>query len=340
MTKRINYIDGLRGFTMFLVVFGHVLSKSFLIEPNSTFISTFLLTFRMPMFFFISGFIAYKGTEYWSLDFFQHRMLAKARIQIIPTTIFFSLFCYSFMGSFINPIEYGWLSYWFTIVLFEMYICYFCLSLIGKYTSDKVVDIGMIILSIAGIVWLAKANRSLNIYNITCFENLAKYIQFFTLGVLCRKYNNSFVKIVSSDKYRTIFIVIFITCLILIYNEKFKGSSYLLYSFVHDILVRYFGLMVVFVFFFSRRSFFDNNSKIAKIFLYIGRRTLDIYLIHFFFLPHMEYLKEWMLPNEILVQVTLATAVSIITIFLCLLVSEILRTSDILAFYLFGFKKK
>ena len=339
MVKRINYIDALRGFTMFLVVFGHVLSKSFCIEPYSTFVSSFLLTFRMPMFFFISGYIAYKSIEHWSFGFYRSRMLTKARVQIIPATIFFFLSCYCF-GGFINPFTQGWGGYWFTFVLFEMFVCYFSLSLIGRYTFDKIVDIGMIILSIAGIVWLAKANRYMDIYNFTCFENLAKYIQFFTLGLLCRKYNNNFIKILSSYKYVTVFVVIFIVCLILFFNERFKESSFILYSFVHDILVRYSGLMVVFIFFFSKRSFFDEKNKITSVFLYVGRRTLDIYLLHFFFLPHMDYLKDWMLPNEILVQVTLTTIISVIIICLCLLVSEMLRTSNILSYYLFGVKKR
>ena len=339
MMKRVSYIDALRGFTMFLVVFGHVLSKSFSIESYSTFLSSVLLTFRMPMFFFISGYIAYKGVENWSYSFYLSRMLTKARVQIIPATIFFFLSCYC-LGDFINPVTNGWEGYWFTFVLFEMFVFYFTLSLIGRFTSGKIVDVGMIILSIAGIVWMIKSNRSLTIYNITCFQNLALYMQFFTFGLLCRKYNNSFMKVVSSDKFITAFIIVFVVCLILNFNDNFKNRSFALYSLVHNILVRYSGLMVVFCFFFSKRFFFDKESMVSNIFQYVGRRTLDIYLIHFFFLPHMEYLKKWMLPNEILIQVALTTLLSIIIICLCLLVSEVLRTSNTLSLYLFGVRKK
>lgn len=58
--ERIRYIDALRGFTMLLVVFGHVMMFTFGIGGYNSVIGSFFLTFRMPMFFFISGYIAYK----------------------------------------------------------------------------------------------------------------------------------------------------------------------------------------------------------------------------------------------------------------------------------------
>lgn len=82
-TKRIEYIDAMRGFTMLLVVYSHVLVFSYdnLIVYNLhngglslnggvnplTFNSLFVL-FRMPLFFFISGFILYKKDYIWNIS--------------------------------------------------------------------------------------------------------------------------------------------------------------------------------------------------------------------------------------------------------------------------------
>lgn len=55
-TKRIEYIDALRGFTMILVVFSHVEMTSLGFE-TPTFLNSMFMSFRMPLFFFISGFI-------------------------------------------------------------------------------------------------------------------------------------------------------------------------------------------------------------------------------------------------------------------------------------------
>ncbi|MFK1753854.1 acyltransferase family protein [Bacteroides fragilis] len=59
--KRIEYIDAMRGFTMLLVVFGHVLTHCLRNYSEDSVVYCFFERFRMPMFFFISGYIAYKA---------------------------------------------------------------------------------------------------------------------------------------------------------------------------------------------------------------------------------------------------------------------------------------
>ena len=58
--KRIGWIDALRGFTMILVVFSHVELFTFELDPP-LFVNEVFISFRMPLFFFISGFIGYKA---------------------------------------------------------------------------------------------------------------------------------------------------------------------------------------------------------------------------------------------------------------------------------------
>lgn len=59
--KRFEYIDAMRGFTMLLVVCAHVATYSYQTDLV-TFHAAFS-TFRMPLFFFISGFILYKASR-------------------------------------------------------------------------------------------------------------------------------------------------------------------------------------------------------------------------------------------------------------------------------------
>lgn len=89
-TKRIEWIDALRGFTMILVVFSHIETLGFEM-PRST-VNDFFSQFRMPLFFFISGFIAFRAGEVWNRQYFTRQMLKKMRIQIIPTLFFGLLF--------------------------------------------------------------------------------------------------------------------------------------------------------------------------------------------------------------------------------------------------------
>lgn len=80
----------MRGFTMLLVVCAHVATYSYQTDLV-TFHAAFS-TFRMPLFFFISGFILYKASRIWNtvttLDFLKKKFM----VQIIPTLFFFVLF--------------------------------------------------------------------------------------------------------------------------------------------------------------------------------------------------------------------------------------------------------
>ena len=58
---RIKFFDTLRGFTMILVVLQHVSIFSFGINGYETVLNTALISFRMPLFFFVSGFFAYRA---------------------------------------------------------------------------------------------------------------------------------------------------------------------------------------------------------------------------------------------------------------------------------------
>lgn len=54
MNNRIEYVDILRGFAIFLVTFGHIMERSGYHESP---LFAFIYSFHMPLFFCISGFI-------------------------------------------------------------------------------------------------------------------------------------------------------------------------------------------------------------------------------------------------------------------------------------------
>ena len=64
--NRIEYIDAMRGFTMILVVYAHVVFFSFGIDSSYPSFNQFFMLMRMPLFFFISGFIFYRETTWTS----------------------------------------------------------------------------------------------------------------------------------------------------------------------------------------------------------------------------------------------------------------------------------
>lgn len=103
--------------------------------------------------------------------------------------------------------------------------------------------------------------------------------------------------------------------------------------------MRYAGLMVVVSFFFYKKEFFNENNMTSRLLKYIGQRTLDIYMLHYFLLPDLEFLKPYLITgNTVVVQTFFGIAISMAIISLCLLISNVLRSSNFLASWLFGVK--
>lgn len=57
--KRVDYIDRMKGFAIFLVVMGHVYFIS--LSNSSAAVSQVIYSFHMSLFMFLSGLVAYSG---------------------------------------------------------------------------------------------------------------------------------------------------------------------------------------------------------------------------------------------------------------------------------------
>ena len=137
--KRIEFIDALRGFTMILVVFQHIESFSLKLSPP-TFICQILMQFRMPLFFFISGYIVYKANQIYDFRNYLTLCFKKIKIQLIPTLIFGLLYTYITLGmdfnDFIAPTLK--LGYWFTLTLLGMFLIYYTTSFIYYKVANTI----------------------------------------------------------------------------------------------------------------------------------------------------------------------------------------------------------
>lgn len=261
--------------------------------------------------------------------------------QLIPMVVFFSVYTICMGGNPLSFIKYGFGGYWFTLVLFEMFVLYYTLSLIGRYTTGRIIDLGLIVLSVAGVAVLVLLRDDSQWWNVLCMENLTKYFQYFAFGILCRKYGDTFLKYVRNDYFRLGVIIVFVGCLLLYFDSEFKNTMPLAYKVVHDIIVRYAGLLMVFIIFFSKEAYFAMETRLSRILQFVGRRTLDIYLLHYFFIPNMQFLKPYIETTDmIVIQFFLSVVVSILIICVCLAISGVIRTSPTLAHYLFGAKRK
>lgn len=118
----------MRGFTMILVVLSHVSSFGLGLAGASDVTSyhAFLGQFRMPLFFFVSGFVLFKSGYDWNAGNSFRFLKKKFSVQIISPFIFLltSVIVHQNLvlsDCLMNPQKAG---YWFTFTLFEYYMLY------------------------------------------------------------------------------------------------------------------------------------------------------------------------------------------------------------------------
>lgn len=352
--KRIEYIDALRGLTMILVVFSHVELTSFGFE-NPTFINSLFMSFRMPLFFWVSGYIAYKASIQWNWSTWWQMSKKKTIIQLIPTLIFGLIYAYAYKNtdfqSFIS--HNGKLGYWFTIALLEIFLIVYTTN-VCLYNSNPQVHrrrmlIALILLS--AVLFLTKiilkVSPALNeIGNLFTLHHTFNYFQYFAFGYICSMYKETFNKALESKYFSAIIIILFASLFYVkaSYISAIAGGGMSIWAMIDitlEMLIGYFGLLLVFNTVKTYQSSFTADKRIGRALQFIGKRTLDIYLLHYFLLPHLPQVGDFLLKgNNTTLELITGVLLSIVVLTLCLAISSILRTSPLLAKWLFGVKSK
>lgn len=63
MSNRINYIDRMKGLAILIVVLAHVYIFTFGMGDGESLVFKFCASFEMPLFMFVSGFVAYLSPQ-------------------------------------------------------------------------------------------------------------------------------------------------------------------------------------------------------------------------------------------------------------------------------------
>ncbi len=342
--KRLEYIDALRGFTMTLVVITHVLLFSFHIESEQQYTNIIFGNMRMPLFFFICGFLTYRTNLKWNFTTYKENLAKKLQIQIIPTLILGSLYAFLVMktGLYEFITTQSKLGYWFTISLLEMFIIYYTTSLImqsiykNREIPAKVFNFTLI--AIALFVYCCifltthpatkAACDTLSLYYTT------KFYIFFTAGIIASKYKECFFSILNKEKF-------IITALLLyfLFTVLLQTSGNKLTEHIYRNTIAFAGIFFLICFFKKNENAFKKTTTVGKVLQYVGTRTLDIYLLHYFFIPQLPQIGGFIKGTDnIVVEFSAALVVSAVIIGFCLLVSNVLRTSNLLGHFLFGAK--
>lgn len=348
--KRIQWIDALRGFTMILVVLSHVAQFSF--ELGDSFVNEVFMSFRMPLFFFVSGFIGYKANVEWTGRMWWTMTRKKLMVQLVPTFVFGLIYTYAYLDlDFISFItNFNKLGYWFTIVLLEMFFLLYSMNFVlckfDKSDSKPSKTLGL--LFIVGCLYIVRFIPSHfpsfnGFYNILTLHYTTAYFFYFALGYICSMYKEKFNAILDKKSFVIVAMFLFAISFYVrrIYILPHLGDSVImsLLGMVVPLIIGASGLLIVFNTFRVYSYVFSSDTQVGKSLQYIGKRTLDIYLLHYFFLPYIPQIGRMLSQgNNVALELLFGGIISLLVIGLCLVVSNVIRTSPILAKYLFGVK--
>ena len=329
--QRIEYIDAMRGFTMILVVFAHVCH--FCLGDSKMGYNAVFILFRLPCFFMISGWLF----EPIAQNSFKTVARHKAMVQLLPTFIFLLLLAPP--PEFFHQLGTLKGGYWFTFALFE----YFILYMIIVRISRKLSFLMALAIALGTFVYaryydsIRSSAEGWQLYAIDLSGFLSittwRLFLFFYVGAWMRRNFDAFIRWTNKPAIILLVTVVFF----MIASTSHKDNIWFE-------MFRYYaggvsGMWMVFTFFRLALSWLK-KCHVAKPLQYVGTRTLDIYLLHFFILPRflMVYTGQIKAFESQFVEFLVILAVSLIVLILCLLASFLIRLNPFLGHYLFGVK--
>lgn len=315
--KRLLYLDSLKGLLIILVIIGHAVQFT-IPEYEKNFIFRFIYSFHMPLFFFISGFLANRGK-------YDSDVVKKRAYQLLIPFVTWSLISptlYNGYWDFYHSIEiliYPDKGLWFLYNLF-IYSAIFNIAelLEQKYDIRHCFSVGGMIACLYGLMFLfhTKFNCSQLCYHILFYA-----IGYYYRSVCFEKYK--YIKQLSGMFF-------ILTVLFWVPNGEPLFYKYLnlggIFAYIYRYLVQIAGL--IFFYELGRTYLNKNIFWLQK----IGISTLGIYAIQFPIL-HL-CVDKLMIENHTIKIIT----ISVIAIPTCYLIVVGIRKIRYLRLFLIGEK--
>ena len=331
-TKRIEYIDAMRGFTMILVVYSHI-CRYCLGDWTMAWNDVFFL-FRLPCFFFISGWLFEQVGRQWNSITIRHTIKHKFMVQIVPTVIFLLLLAppplfFSRLGTTKG-------GYWFTFALFVFFLLYIFFERYSRkwqWMFTLATSASAFFYDVYFNLYFKDMGLLTDVLGFLSFATWRYYL-FFYIGTWVKRHFEDYIRWTGNP---FVLILVVIGFALIAWQPHTDNSclAYLVFT-VGGIL----GLTMVFTFFRSFATVFTKDRFLGRSLQYIGTRTLDVYLIHYFVLPRflLFHKTHFLIYDSRTWEFVVALLLALMVILICLVVSYFIRLSPFLGHYLFGVK--
>lgn len=341
MTKRIEYLDAMRGLAMLLVVIGHTFSFGFKHVENVLF-QTLCYELEIPLFFFVSGML-FREPEQWSLKEVTNVLKKRFFVLCIPAALFMLIYTWIndknvYHDALFDNFKNG---YWFTFTLFEFVVIYVAQSMVCEvmrlhgWMRDVCSCIFAVFVLFLSIYCIRIEDNHSWMKLIGMFQ--FQHYVYFVFGIMGRK----FQMLDNMLKYKYLSGgVIVLTFLLHLYSYKDNHIAYWGSSTLWFMVLKLTAILVIWSGFSQYASW--SSGKVGGTLQYIGRYTLDIYFIHYFFLPrNLSCIGDFFRcnPNPF-IEFGIALVIAAALIAVSILVGKIIRLNSWSAYWMLGVKEK
>lgn len=286
---RETYLDVIKGLAMLLVVMQHV--GGALNEGLS-----FLCKVDVPLFFVVSGYLASKPNIQARKE-----LIKKTKRIAVPfvLALLFATFWYK-QDIQDTLFDIGKCGYWFLFCLF----CFFCMF----YTFNKILQHKMLF-AISFVIELSLLALSKfgpeMLDNILGISYMSRYFPCFIGGVFIKQYG---IKNIGKAMGC---LLLAITCVAFTYRGLSTNISFLLH------VVGYISSSI-FAFYFIKYVENEMPDFVRNALSYIGKKSLAVYIIHFYFVAHLAQSTGYFVVDVFIVLI-----ISLIVIALSILMERI-----------------
>lgn len=333
---RLAYLDALRGLAIFLVVYCHVASISLGIPEGIGSTNDTVSLLHLPLLFFLSGFLMFREDRFQKMKPSWQYLVRKVGELVLPALIFVTIFAL-WMHRSAESILFSQFKggYWFTFFLFLFILLYALFSLILRRFNARTRT--TVILILGACIGFAPTLTDIvspqwtesKFFQLLSYQNF-KYFLFFTFGAWVRSRFGDLAVWADGRSGKLVLVTVPLIAFVLLHFHI---------PHLHFLVEWVFSLsaIVLLTVLFRELSGKIEQSKGGRVIAFAGRRSLDIYFLHFFFLPKLNDLGVYFSDgSRLVVEFCLISAIALAIIGLCLLISWVIRHSDILARLLFG----
>lgn len=247
-----------------------------------------------------------------------------------------TIYCWTFSKNFHNVIFDTYKGgYWFTYLLFAYFVIFYISNrLIDKCFTKTLFRDGLHIIIAIFIAYASQiASSFTHSYPLISLLSLDLYgyYPYLVIGWLIFKYRTIILKYINIG----VLITVCFLCNIAFYKY---GISYLKYfAVLISLIVNTSSLILIWICF-ERCPQLSSSTQTGKFLSFVGRKSIDVYFLHYFFLPYnLGLIGELCIElNSSLLSYLMATVLSLIITVLSLGLGQILRLSPFTAKYLLG----